>query len=239
MTRRLGRLAAATVVVVLLPAPVAHALSCVPPPYPGAHLDRAGAVVTAVALPGPSLPDGTLLSPASWRVERYEKGSGPDVIQTPTSITLLPGGTLQIVGPDLMPAAGQRWWLAGDLDGAYLRASICLGAQPVTGERPPVLAAGAGAVKAVPAAYDGTAHAGSLPVLRVRRGVRPRISVGRGGDVSARAVTPAKAVGVRRRAIGDGRFELGVGPRTVAADGAVLVLATRRAQYAVRLAPAR
>lgn len=234
----------AVVVVLALLAPwvavnPAHALSCVAPGYPGADADRAQVIVTAVALPGPSLPDGTLLSPASWQVERYEKGAGPDVIQTPTSSTLLPGGAVQIVGPDLMPAAGQRWRLLGALDGAYLRASICLGAAPVVGERSPVLGAGRGTVKAVRADYDGGAQAGVLPLLRVRAGVKPRVAAGRGGDVSARLVTRSRTTGVRRRAIGDGRFELGVGPRAVAADGAVLVLATMRAQYAVRIAPAR
>jgi hypothetical protein len=77
-------------------------------------------IVDAVALPGPAGLDGALLSPARFRVERYDKGAGPRTIEAVTGD--LPAA---LVPEGLHVRVGERWRLIGSRDGAGRFVSDC------------------------------------------------------------------------------------------------------------------
>lgn len=87
-------------------APVAEA-SCV------SGLESIGSVDTAfegVAMSGPVSPDGTLLSPARFKVTRWVKGDGPAEVDVPTAVQQdQDGGMLRVVSVGIVPSPGERW----------------------------------------------------------------------------------------------------------------------------------
>jgi hypothetical protein len=87
---------------------------------PAAVSRQAEVIVDAVALPGPARSDGALLSPARFRVERYDKGTGPKTIEAVTGD--LPAA---YVSEGLHVRAGERWRLIGSPDGAGRFVSDC------------------------------------------------------------------------------------------------------------------
>lgn len=73
-------------------------------------------VVDGVFEDGPALQVGDrnpLLSPASLRVERYDKGTGPAVIKIQTAYTRGTDGTIGYGTPAIEPEAGERWRIYG------------------------------------------------------------------------------------------------------------------------------
>lgn len=115
-------------IVAALAAPAAAHASCAATPLAD-QVASAPVVVTATALPGAMARGGVgLLSPATFRVTRYDKGSGPGTITVATALSKLADGTLAIGSEGINPLPGQRWLLSGAFDGSgALVTSVCLG----------------------------------------------------------------------------------------------------------------
>lgn len=77
--------------------------------------DGAAVVLEGVAQPGPSTPDGTLTSPATFEVLRYVKGTGPSNVDVHTGTTVENGMTQVIVG-SIAPRAGETWRILATAD---------------------------------------------------------------------------------------------------------------------------
>ncbi|HEY7433450.1 MAG TPA: hypothetical protein VH641_22250 [Streptosporangiaceae bacterium] len=71
-----------------------------------AYLAQARVVFVGTTLPGRTVLDGLLVTPARIRVSRYLKGSGPAVVTVQTAAS--PSGTT-MNGEGIMARAGQRW----------------------------------------------------------------------------------------------------------------------------------
>src|SRR3954462_11362731 len=115
---------------VLTPAS-AHAACAVP------DLDAAPVDVLARPMAGPSVPGGSLLSPAKFGVLLYQKGEGPPQIPVTTGATLVPGDIFRLVSEGLFPHPGELWRLYGSFDAAgVLRSGACNGSHTLPA-RPP------------------------------------------------------------------------------------------------------
>src|SRR4051794_7885982 len=147
------RLAVALTAVLFALAPAAARAACAIP-----DLDAAPVDVLARPLPGPSVPGGSLLSPASFAVVLYQKGKGPPVIPVSTGATLLPGGSYRLLGEGLFPHPGELWRLYGSFGaGGGLQSGTCDGPRAVPPPSPPpALTANGRSVEAVDATF--TAH---------------------------------------------------------------------------------
>lgn len=173
----------------LLPAS-AHAACAVP------DLDAAPVDVLARPLPGPSVPGGSLLSPAQFSVVLYQKGQGPPQIPVTTGASLLPGDIYHLIGEGLFPHPGELWRLYGNFDGAgVLQTGACSGSHTIP-DPPPVPAITAGRQKVTALASTMVGHTrtraprltlagrvlklrSSLPLLSVRS-VRKDVELARG-----------------------------------------------------------
>ena len=112
----------------------------------------ADVVFEGVALAG-EIDNGTLLSPARFRVDRYLKGSGSGVVQVTTAYES--SGPFGLLGTSLVstvgitPRPGERWRiLAQTKSENALDTSICLGSERLDGAPPAGAAAPAGGVGA-------------------------------------------------------------------------------------------
>ena len=84
-------------------------------------------------LPGPSVPGGSLLSPAAFSAVLYQAGSGPEQLEVTTGATLLPSGIYALVSEGLFPHPGELWRLRGSFDAAgVLQAGVCTGSREIT-----------------------------------------------------------------------------------------------------------
>lgn len=93
------------------------------------HFDQATIVFEGVAQPGDSV-DGTLLSPATFEVERYLKGDGPPELQVTTAVSDAGGGLYAELSTGIHPSAGERWriFATGPAD-EVLATSACHGSR--------------------------------------------------------------------------------------------------------------
>jgi hypothetical protein len=130
-------------------------------------------IVMATALPGATGRGGVgLLSPATFRVTRYEKGSGPGTIRVGTALSKLADGTVGIGSEGINPLPGQRWLLWGSFDANGIFAtSVCAGShRAFTSILTPQLRSSSGRVLGTlrRSAYDPAAIPGKA--VTVRRG---------------------------------------------------------------------
>lgn len=100
---RVGLVSALFVVSVVLPT-MADATTCA-----GLlSFDDAAVVLDGIAQPGPTAPDGTLASPATFEVLRYVKGTGPARVQAHTGTTV-DGAMVAVIPGSIAPRAGETW----------------------------------------------------------------------------------------------------------------------------------
>jgi hypothetical protein len=92
---------------------------------PAATLGRRESHRGCGPLPSSSSLDGLLLSPARFRVERYDKGSGPNEIDVVTGDMRTVDGGLASLSEALHVVAGERWRLIGSRDGAARLTPAC------------------------------------------------------------------------------------------------------------------
>lgn len=176
--RRPSVLALTTAALLLGTGTATAAAACDETTDPLDRVREAAVVVTAVALPGPTAPDGgTLVGPAAFRVERYDKGGAGDRIRVTTNVVALAGGGFAAVPQQIGPLPGERWRLnLVRAPGGVFASTVCLGS----------------AVVGVPA-----------PAPRARVGgrtVRPRRSNWLGLPAPGRPVTISRRAAVRLRA---------------------------------------
>lgn len=113
MTRRLIVAFAAVALATAGLVPATARADCAPQPQ--RKYDRqAEVIVKGRFLDGPSAPDGTLLSPATFRVREYVKGDGPRRLEVATSVRAVDGG-FEGISVLISPEAGERWRLPGKL----------------------------------------------------------------------------------------------------------------------------
>ena len=187
----MSRLPVLLAVAALALVPASARAACAAP-----DLDAAPVDVIARPLPGPSVPGGSLLSPATFAVVVYEKGKGPAQIPVLTGATLLPGQIYSLVGEGLFPHPGELWRLYGNFDAAgVLQTSVCSGSRMIADPPPaPTLTAGKKSVKAIESTLVGHTRTraprltvtgrvlklrSSLPLLSVRS-VRKDVELARG-----------------------------------------------------------
>jgi hypothetical protein len=149
----ISRLAVTLTAAFLALAPAsAHAACAIP------DLDAAPIDVLARPLPGPSVPGGSLLSPAQFAVVLYQKGKGPAQIPVSTGATLLPGDIFRLVGEGLFPHPGELWRLYGSFDSSgVLQTGACSGSHTIP-DPPPVPTLTAGRKKVTPLASTMVGH---------------------------------------------------------------------------------
>lgn len=139
-----------------------------------AQVAAAPVVVTATAQPGPTARGGVgLVSPATFRVTRYDKGSGPGTITVATALSKAPDGTIAIGSEGINPLPGQRWQLTGSFDGGGLfTTSVCQGShRTLTSIVTPQLRneAGRSLASLRRSAYDPKAIGGAAVTVRAGR----------------------------------------------------------------------
>lgn len=102
---------------------------------------RADIVFEGIAQPGNS-DRGTLLSPATFEVERYLKGEGPARVAVTTATSDAGDGMYVTVSTGINPSAGDRWriFATGSPDGV-LDTSSCNGSHRLEASKTPEAAA--------------------------------------------------------------------------------------------------
>ena len=196
-------LSAVGALVAALAAPAAAHASCASGTL-AEQAARASVIVTATALPGVTGRGGVgLLSPATFKVTRYEKGSGPGTIKVTTALSTLANGALG--GEDLInPLPGQRWLLSGSFDSSGLfTTSVCAGShRAVAPFSSPQLRTSSGRVVAQlrRSAYDPAAISGAAVALRPGRPLT--LLTGVGAPVDHGQATLRQTVGLRAKVAG-------------------------------------
>ena len=95
-------------------------------------IESADSVFEAMALPGPTAPNGALLSPARFEVIEWIKGDGPSVVEVETAVSQQ-GEFVVVVSEGIAPEPGQRWVVMLE-DGS----AACTGSRPLEeGEQAP------------------------------------------------------------------------------------------------------
>jgi hypothetical protein len=91
--------------------------------------ERAEVVFVAIAMPGPNARRGQLLSPARFRVVRYLKGRGPNVVRVQTGLSRR-GRVLTHISEGIDPRAGEVWKIYGTRSSSgVVRTSTCAGSR--------------------------------------------------------------------------------------------------------------
>ena len=126
---RAALVAVATSVVATVAAPAARA-ACAKASEEE-HFARATVVFEGVAQPGDTA-SGTLVSPATFQVERYLKGDGPRERQVTTATSDAGGGLNATMSAGIHPAADERWriFATGPTD-AIVATSACHGSRRI------------------------------------------------------------------------------------------------------------
>lgn len=144
------------VLLVTLGASPAHALCA-------GLLGEAGAVAVfeGRALDGEALPDGMLVSPATFEVIRYVKGAGPAHVRVTTAAAFWDGQQAAVTSTGIGPQAGEVWriYVRDQGDFAGVVEAGCTEARRLAG-------AAAGAEPADPGP-PGTSGGGVVPMLVV------------------------------------------------------------------------
>jgi hypothetical protein len=138
---------------------------------PAAISGDAEVIVDAVALPASSSPDGRLLSPARFRVERYDKGTGPNEIDVVTGDLRTPDGVFASVSEALHVVAGERWRLIGSDDAGRLTPACGASAQLPEELLPPMIRSGSRWIALSRSRYSGRG-AISAPTVHPSRPLR-------------------------------------------------------------------
>lgn len=190
--------------VAALVAPAAAQAACAATPL-AEQAAKAPVIVTATALPGATARGGVgLLSPARFRVVRYDKGSGPGTIDVATALSKNADGTLAIGSEAINPLAGQRWMLWGSFaPSGVFTTSTCLGSQrTVTGAALPQLRTSADRVVASlrRATYDPATTPGKAIAIGKSRPLT--LLTGVGSPVDYRQQNLLLSVGLRAKVAG-------------------------------------
>jgi hypothetical protein len=103
--------------------PVAASASCIPQ-TPEQQLRNADVVFIGVALEGP-----TESGVQRFRVDRYVKGSGADVVAVATGVIARADGTGSTTSVSVEAAADERWriYATQRVDGVAIETSVCAG----------------------------------------------------------------------------------------------------------------
>ena len=173
---------------------------------------NAQVIFVGEALPGDTAPDGSLLSPATFRVLRYEKGSGRSTVRVTTRTTRTttpsgePGYATVSVGLDVR--AGQTFRILGHpgQDGVIGAGSCDSHPTPVVPARVTARSE-LGRARRLPAtSVRGRPFAGRLP--RIVAGPGEVITIGPGSFGSEAALTRARSFDVFGAATGAGGWRL-------------------------------
>ena len=170
----MSRLAVTLAAAALALTPASARAACAVP-----DLDAAPVDVLARPLPGPSVPGGSLLSPARFSVVTYEKGTGPRDLRVTTGAGLLPTGTFVLIGEGLFPHPGELWRLYGHFDATgVLQSSACDGSRMVPDPPPaPALTAGGRTVTPLPSTLAGVTLAKAPRLILKTRTLKLRSSL--------------------------------------------------------------
>jgi hypothetical protein len=124
-----SRVAAAFTCAIVLAWPASAFGSCVPQ-TPGQQLRNAAVVFDGVALEGP-----TETGVQRFRVDRYVKGGGPEIVAVATGVVARPDGTGSTTSVSVAAAAGERWRLYAmrRAGGPILETSVCAGSRRLGG----------------------------------------------------------------------------------------------------------
>jgi hypothetical protein len=120
MTRRLQIVVLGSLVGALILAAAARA-SCIPATK-AEQRARAEVIFEGVALEGPT-PSGR----QQFRVDRYLKGSGAELVAVATGVTRNADGTGSVTSVSVSVAAGERWRIFGRVTERAVETSICAG----------------------------------------------------------------------------------------------------------------
>ena len=123
--------------------------------------ERAPVILTGVVESGP-------VTPAKIRVEVYDKGKGPAVIDVDTGIY-----DDAAFGESIAPQPGERWRIYGQWHGGTLITDSCWGSHEITAaQQAPAFAFGRTAALGARSTFAGRIPGGSLPRLTVAPGKR-------------------------------------------------------------------
>ena len=137
---------------------------------------EAGVILVGVAQPGATDPSGNLVSPARFRVLRYEKGSGRSTVRvtTGTRRTTTPSGEPGYVrvSNGFFPRAGRTYRILGRARKGRIQTDACDGTRAVPRRAPRfTVRAGLGSARRLPVTdFRGRRRRGGLPVIRAPRG---------------------------------------------------------------------
>lgn len=186
-----------------LTAPAAAQSTCTPTSLAD-QVANAPVIVSATAEPGTTARGGIgLVSPATFRVTRYEKGSGPGTIQVTTALSNV-AGTFEGPNQRINPLPGQRWLLLGSFEpGGVFSTTSCLGShRAFTSILKPQLRSASGRVLGPlrNTVYDPATIPGAT--VTVRRGGPLVVMTGVGAPVDHRQATLRALAGLRAKVAG-------------------------------------
>jgi hypothetical protein len=97
------------------------------------HFNEATVVFEGVAQPGATVNGTSLVSPATFVVERYLKGDGPSQAQVTTGTSDEGDGMFMTVSVGISPAAGERWRIFATVasDDGVWNTSSCAGSERI------------------------------------------------------------------------------------------------------------
>jgi hypothetical protein len=134
MTRSFPIVVLGSIVAALVLSTAARA-SCIPATETEQR-ERAEVIFDGVALEGP-----TESGRQQFRVERYLKGSGADLVPVATGVTRNADGTGSVTSVSVNVAAGERWRIYGRVVDGAVETSVCAGSMRLAArEAPPATA---------------------------------------------------------------------------------------------------
>jgi hypothetical protein len=99
-----------------------------------------------------------LVSPATFRVLEYQKGSGPPTVQVETGTSVGGDRMVSITSVGISPSAGERWQIFGSFDGGFVRTSTCAGSTRLAPQDAGFEATAAALPEPSPAGAEGAAN---------------------------------------------------------------------------------
>ncbi len=101
---------------------------------PAKLLAGARVVMVGTMLPSVTLAYGNqrvLASPARFRVLRYLKGRGPEMVRVETAVTRIPGG-IETAEDGITPAVGQLWKIYSHSKRSPYQTATCAGSREIS-----------------------------------------------------------------------------------------------------------
>lgn len=219
--------------------PAAAHASCAATPLADV-LQQTPVVVTAQAQPGATSlgVGGPLISPATFKVRSWDKGSGAGSLKVTTGS--LGGGQNNSEG--IFPLPGQVWRLYGSLDASgTLATSICSGSLAIVSHPAPAIIGGGATTTLKASTVAGAPHAGKLPSAKITRPATLRVPVTRdvpvAQDVAVLLVKGGTSKVLKLTFVpvpGEKVLTARLAPAAVK-RGATLVVVTRSASFAATL----